>query len=186
MFLPTCGWVVPWSYARVHTHTHPQSFLLTQVCLLSFRACVQDTGLPVEADRYILIAANRWLPILLLFSCSVTDDSLWPHVLQNTRLPCPSPSPWACLNSSPLNGWCHPTISSCVVPFSSCLQSFPASQSFPMTQLFPSGSQSMGASAPASVFPMNIRGWFSLGWTGWISLQSKGLKSLIQYHSSKI
>ena len=131
--------------------------------------------LPVIEDRYILTAANRWLPILLLFSSSVVSDSLWPHVLQNTRLPCPSPFPRACSNSCPLSWWCHPTISSFVVPFSSCLQSFSASQSFPMNQLFPSGSQSIGASASASVFPMNIQGWFSLGWTGWISLQSKGL-----------
>ena len=110
----------------------------------------------------------------LLFSCSVMSNSLWPHGLQHTRLLCPSPSPRACSNSCPLSWWCHPTISSSVVPFSSCLQSFPASGSFLMCWLFASGGQSIGASALASVFPVNIRGWFPLGWTGWISLQSKG------------
>ena len=109
------------------------------------------------------------------FSCSVVSNSLWPHGLQHTRLPCPSPAPGVDSNSCPLSRWCHPTISSSVVPFSSCLQSFPASGSFPMNQFFASGSQSSGASASASVLPMNIQDWFPLGWTGWISLQSKGL-----------
>ena len=110
-----------------------------------------------------------------LFSCSVVSDSLPTHGLQRSRLPCPSPSPGACLNSSPSSRWCHPAISSSVVPFSSCLQSFPASRSFPMSQLFASGGHSIGASALASVLPMNIQGWFLLAWTGWISLLSKGL-----------
>ena len=112
---------------------------------------------------------------LFLFSHSVMSDSLWPHGLQHTRLPCPSPSPGVCLYSCPLSRWCHPTISSSVVPFSSCPQSFPASGSFPMSQLFVSGGQRIGVSASASVLPMNIQGWFPLGWTGLISLQSKGL-----------
>ena len=115
----------------------------------------------------------RWL--LLLFSRSVVSDSLWPHGLQHARLPCPSPSPQVCSDSCPLSRWCHPTISSFVVPFSSCLQSFPASGSFQMSQLFVSGGQSIGVSASTSVLPMNIQDWFPLGWTGWISLQSKGL-----------
>ena len=102
------------------------------------------------------------------FSHSVVSDFLWPHGLQHTRLPCPSPSLGACSNLCPLNQWCHPTISSSVVPFSSCLHSFPASESF----LFPSGGQSIGASASASVLPMTIQDWFPLGSTGWISLQS--------------
>ena len=109
------------------------------------------------------------------FSRSVVSDSLWPHELQHARLPCPSPTPQACSSSCPLSQWCHPTVSSSVIPFSSCLQSFPASGSFPMTQLLTSGGQSTGVSASASVFPMNIQDWFPLGWTGWISLQSKGL-----------
>ena len=107
------------------------------------------------------------------FSSSVMPDSLRSHGLQHARLPCPSPTPRACSNSCPSSWWCHPTISSSVIPFSSCLQSFPASGSFPMSQFFTSGDQSIGASA--SVLPMNIQDWFPLGLTGWISLQSKGL-----------
>ena len=108
-------------------------------------------------------------------SCSVVSDSLWPHELQHARLPCPSTTPGVYSNSCPLNWWCHPTISSSVVPFSSCLQSFPASGPFQMSQFFASGDQSIGVSVSVSVFPMNIQDWFPLGWTGWISLQSKGL-----------
>ena len=107
------------------------------------------------------------------FSCSVMSDSLWPHGLQHARLPCPSPTPRACSNSRPSSWWCHPTISSSVVPFSSHLHSFPASGSFPVSQFLASGGQSIGASA--SVLPMNIQDWCPLGWTGLISLQSKGL-----------
>ena len=107
------------------------------------------------------------------FSSSVMSVSLQPQGLQHTRLPCPSPTSGACSNSCPLSRWCHPTISFSVVTFSSCLQSFPASGSFPVTQFFASGGQSIGASA--SVLPMNTQDWFPLGWTGWISLQSKGL-----------
>ena len=103
------------------------------------------------------------------------SDSFWPHGLQHTRLPCPSPSPGVCSNSCPLSHWCHPTTSSSVTPFSSCPQSYPASGSFPMSQLFISGGQSTGASASASVLPVNIRGWFPVEWTGLISLQSKRL-----------
>ena len=109
------------------------------------------------------------------FSRSVVSDSLWPHGLQHTRPPCPSPTPGVYSNSGPLSQWCHPTISSSVVPFSSHLQSFPASGSFQMNQLFVSSGQSIGASASTSVLPMNIQDWFPLKWTGWISLQSKGL-----------
>ena len=109
------------------------------------------------------------------FSCSVVSDSLRPHGLQHARPPCPSPTPGTYSNSCPLSQWCHPAISSSVIPFSSCPQSFPASGSFPMSQLFASGGQSFGASASASVLPMNTQDWSPLGWTGWISLQSKGL-----------
>ena len=121
------------------------------------------------------------LPCLLFiyfsvqFSLSVVSDSLRPHGPQHTMLLCPSPTPRACSNSCPSSQWCHPTISSSVVPFSSCFQSFPASGSFPVSQFFASGGQSIGVSASASVLPMNIQDWFPLGWTGWISLQSKGL-----------
>ena len=109
------------------------------------------------------------------FSCSVMSDSLWPHGLPPSRPPCPSPTPRACLHSQFLELGCHPTISSSVVPFSSWHQFFPASGSFPMSRFFTSGGQSIGVSASASGLPTNIQDWSPLGWTGWISLQSKGL-----------
>ena len=130
----------------------------------------------------------RYLPswdLLLLFSCQVVSSSLQPHELQHARLPCPSLSPYICSNSCPLSQWCHPTISSSVIPFFSCPQSCPASGSFSMSQNFASGGQSIGASASASDLPMNTQDWSPLGWTDRISLQSKGLSSLLQYHSSK-
>ena len=109
------------------------------------------------------------------FSCSVMSNSLQPHGLQHTRPPCLSPIPGIYSNSCPLSWWCHPTISSSVIPFSSRLQSFPASGSFLLSQFFTSGGQSIGVSASTAVLPMNIQDWFPLGWTGWISLKSKGL-----------
>ena len=109
------------------------------------------------------------------FSRSVASNSLRPHGLQHARPPCPSPTPRVYSNSCPLSQWCHPTISSSVVPFSFHLQSFPTSGSFQMRQFFESGGQSTGVSASASVLPMNIQDWFPLGSTGWISLLSKGL-----------
>ena len=112
--------------------------------------------------------------LLLLFSCSLVSNSLRPHGLQHARLPCPSPFPRVCTNLCPLSCWCHPTISSYLIPFS-CLQSFPTSGSFPMSQLFALGGQSIEASALASVLPVNIQDWFPLELTGWISLLSKGL-----------
>ena len=124
--------------------------------------------------------------LLPLFSHSVVSNSLWPHGLQHTMPPCPSPTPRACSNSCPLSRWCHPTISSSDAPFSSCLQSCPASGSFQMSQLFTTDCQSIGASASASALPMNIQDWFPLGWTGLISLQSKGLSRVFQTHSSKV
>ena len=121
------------------------------------------------------------------FSLSVVSDSLQPHRLQHARPPCPSPTPGAYSNSCPLSRWCHPTISSSVIPFSSCPQSVPASRSFLMNQFFASGGQSIGVSASTSVLPMNIQDWSPLGWTGWISLQSKGLSrvfsnNIVQKH----
>ena len=113
--------------------------------------------------------------LLLLFSCLVMSDSLQPHGLQHTMFSCPSASPRVSSNSYPMSQWCHPTISSSVVPFFSCLQSFAASGSFPMSQLFASGGQSIRVSASASVLPMNIQDWFPLGLTGLIFLNSKGL-----------
>ena len=123
-------------------------------------------------------------------SCSLVSDCLWPHWLQHTRLPCPSPTPRACSNSCPSSQWWHSTVSSSVIPFSSCFQSFPGSGSFPVSQFFTSGGQSIGPSASLLVLPMNIQNWFLLGLTGWISLQSKGLSRVFsnntaQKHSSK-
>ena len=109
------------------------------------------------------------------FSHSVMSDTLWPQEPQHARPPCPSPTPRVHPNPCPLCHWCHPTISSSVVPFSSCPQSFPASGSFQMSQLSASGGQSIEVSASKSVPPMNTQDWFPLGWTDWISLQSKGL-----------
>ena len=109
------------------------------------------------------------------FSCSVMSDSLRPHESQHARPPYPSPTPGVHPNSRPSSWWCHPAISSSVIPISSCPQSLPASESFPMSQLFASGGQSIGISASTSVPPMNTQDWSPLGWTGWISLQSKGL-----------
>ena len=127
-----------------------------------------------------LRSTARWLILLLLllFSRSVVSGSFWPHGLQHTRLSCPSPTPGVHPNPCPLSQWCHPTISSSAVPYSSCPQYFPTWGSFPMSQLFASGGQGIGASASASVIPTNIQGRFPLGWTGWISLLSKGLSKV--------
>ena len=123
----------------------------------------------------------------LQFSCSVVSDSLQPHGLYHTSLPCPSPTPGACSNSCPSSQWWHPAISSCVIPFSPCLQSSPASESFQMSQFFASGCQSIGVSASASVLTMNVQDWFPLGLMGLISLQFKGLSrvfsnTIVQKH----
>ena len=109
------------------------------------------------------------------FSCSVVSNSLRPHESQHARPPCPSPTSRVHSDSHPVSQWCHPAISSSIVPFSSCPQSLPASESFPMSQLFTWGGQSTGVSALASFPPKKSQGWSPLGWTGWISLQSKGL-----------
>ena len=126
---------------------------------------------------------------LVQFSWSVVSDSLLPHGLQHARPPCPSPTPGVYSNSCPLSRWYHPTISSSVIPFSSCLQPLPASGSFQMSQFFISGGQSAGVSASVSVVQRNIQGWFPLGWTDWISLKSKGLSRVfsnttVQKHQS--
>ena len=127
--------------------------------------------------------------ISIQFSRSVMSYSLRPYWLQHARPPCPSPTPGVHPDSCPLSRWCHPTISSSVIPFSSCPQSFPASGSLPMSQLLASGGQSIGVSTSTSVLPMNTQDWYPLGWTGWISLQSKGLSRVfsnttVQKHQS--
>ena len=119
------------------------------------------------------------------FSLLVLSDSLQPHEQQHTRPPCSSPTPGAYPNSCPLSWWCHPTILSSVVPFSSCLQSFPTSGSFQISQLFASGGQNIGASASTSVLPMNTQDWFPLGLTAWISLQSEGLSRVFSNTTSQ-
>ena len=139
--------------------------------------------------NYMFCREKKWVPIRVFssiqFSLSVMSDSLRPHELQHARPPCPSPIPRIHPNPCPSSRWCHPTISSSVVPFSSCPQSFPASGSFQMSQLFASRGQSIGISASTSVLPMNTQDWSPLGWTGWISLQSKGL-SRVFYSTTTI
>ena len=125
--------------------------------------------------RFLLLNQNFWV---LLFSSSVVSNSLWPHELQHARLPCAILFPGVCWNSYPLSQWCHPTISSSDALFSFCHQFFPASGSFPMSWLFASGGQIIGASSSASVLPVNIQGWFSLGLTDLIALLSKGLSTV--------
>ena len=122
--------------------------------------------IPHHLTSYIPFPKNDLQTLMYQFSCSVTSDSLWPHGLQHTMFPCPSPTPKACSNSCPSSQWCHPTISSSVVPSSSCLQSFPASGSFPVSQFFAPGGRSIGVSASASVLPMNSLDWSPLGLVG--------------------
>ena len=135
----------------------------------------RDVTLPTK----VRLVKSMVFPVVMYgsvqFSCSVLSDSLQSHQLKHARPPCPSPTPRVYSNSCPSSRWCHPAISSSVVPFSSCPQSLPASESFPMSQLFTWGGQSTGLSALASVLPKNTQGWSPLEWTGWISLQSKGL-----------
>ena len=122
-----------------------------------------------------ILSLSLILTFSVQFICSVMSNSLRPHGLQHARPPCPLPTPGVYPNPCPLSRWCHPTISSSIAPFSSCPQSFPASGSFQMSQLFASGGQSIGVSASTSVLPVNTQDWSPLGWTGWISLYSKGL-----------
>ena len=129
----------------------------------------------ISVSHYMGLESKCSVEPFSQFSHSVMSSSLWPHGLQHARLPCPSPTLRACTNSCPSRWWYYPTISSSVITFSSCLQSFPASRSFPMSQCITTGGQSIGVAASISILPMNIQDWFPLGWTGWISLLSKGL-----------
>ena len=146
--------------------------ILTVPGMESINICLMING----QFNHLLFSFSMISPVQ--FSHSVVSNSLRPHGLQHTRLPCPSPTPGAYSNSCSLSRWCHPTISSSVIPFSSHLQSFPASGSFQMSQFFTSDGQRIGVSASASVISMNIQDWFPLGLTGLISLQSKGLSSI--------
>ena len=152
-------------------------------------SCLVPPGPSHEANKAVHRALNKsvlghwstpvhaWslVVVSVQFSCSVVFDSLWPRESHHARPPCPPPTPGVYSNSCPLSRWCQPAISSSVIPFSSCPQSLPASESFPMSQLFAWGGQSIGVSALASVLPKNTQGWSPLEWTGWISVQSKGL-----------
>ena len=146
---------------RSHRHT--------QKCLTRY------SGYPLVHSSWYMKFTKIVNQVSVQFSHLVVSDSLWPHEQQHARPPCPSPTPGVYPNSCTLSQWYHPTISSSVVPFSSCPQSFPASGSSQMSQLFTLGGQSIGVSASASVLPMNTQDWSPLGWTDWISLQSKGL-----------
>ena len=170
----TFKWILPatWISLEVHSPLVPErnSALLTpwfwpRETSLHFKVCVILSYHPL----------NQCNSSSVQFSHSVMSDSLQPHEPQHARPPCPSPTPRVHPNPCPLSWWCHPTIISSVIPFSSCPQSFPASGSFQMSQLFASGGQSTGVSASTSVLSVNTQDWSPLGWTGWISLQSKGL-----------
>jgi len=149
-----------------------------------FLMCSETRGKKKDVLLRIKLENFRWRAASIVCKpnscCSVVSLclTLWSHGLQHARLPCLSPSPGACSNSCPLSWWCHPTISFSVAHFSSCLQSFPASGSSSVSQFFSPGGQSIGASASASVLPMNIQGWFPLGWSGLISLQSQELSKV--------
>ena len=148
----------------------------------------EKAGLKLNFQKMKIMASGlitSWPISSVKFSRSVVSDYLHPHGLQHARPPCPSPTPGVYPNSCLLSRWCHPAISSSVVPFSSCLQSSPGSGSFQMSQFFASGGQSMGVSASTSVLPVNTQDQSPLGWTGWISLVQGTLKSLLQHHSSK-
>ena len=166
-------------YTHTHTHTHTYTHIYThispEVCFGKFLVSINNITIihhPNPRKAMLLKLTS------VQFSSVEMLSHLWPHGLQHSRLPCPSPTPGVYVNSFPLSRWCHPTISSSVVPFFSLLQSSPASGSFPMSQFFASGGQSIGVSASASVLMMNTQDWFPLGWTGWIFLQSKGLSGV--------
>ena len=151
-----------------HVSTATEGLLLYFLVLNNWNLSRQQEGRASTPTRLHLFSSVQ-------FSCSVVSNSLWPHESQHARPPCPSPPPGARSNSCLSSQWCHPAISSSVVPFSSCPQSLPALESFPMSQLFASGGQSIGVSALPSVLPKNTQDWSPLEWTGWISLQSMGL-----------
>ena len=171
----------PWAPKSLQVVIAAMKFSSVKVSLnwnsLNFIEFIQLNSMSIIERKFNSVQISAMIPQFssIQFSHSVMFNSLWPNGLQHARLPCPSPTPRACSNSRPLSQWCHPTISSSVIPFSSCLQSFPASGSFQMIWFFTSGGQSIGASASKSVFPNNVQDWFPLEWAGLISLQSKGL-----------
>ena len=171
--------LVTWSWVTVVSETNSLTLVISGLVFI----CVQlfaNLYAGQEATVRTGHGTTDWFQIgkgihSVQFSHSVMSDSLRPHESQHTRPLCPSPTPGVYSNSCPSSWWCHPAISSPVFPFSSCPQSLTASESFPMSQLFPWGGRSIGVSASTSVLPMNTQDWPPLGWTGWISLQSKGL-----------
>ena len=183
MIIISCSFTIQYAFTLYNIFIF-SVFGFWDFCFLWF-ACVSSDNIGKNyfyIRRYVSVQFSS-----VQFSRSVVSDSLWPHGVQHARLPCLSATPRACSNLCPSNQWCHPTISPSVVPFSSCPQSLPASGSFPVTQFFTSGGQSIGVSASASALPVNIQDWFPLGWTGWISLQSKGLSrvfsnTMVQKH----
>ena len=170
-YSPVCGSPTWWVWDFILSILH-SSYLLIAASSLTL-----DVG-------YLFVGGFQCPPAdgcsisSVQFSRSVVSDCLWPHESHHARPPCPSPTPGVYSNSCPLSRWCHPAISSSVIPFSSCPQSLTASGSFPMSQLFAWGGQSIGVSASVSVLPMNTQDWSPLGWTGWISWQSKGLSKV--------
>ena len=176
-----CPWNSPGKNIRVGCHSLLQGTHPTQRLNLGLQDWRQISFLPSETPGkpllffttllFVILSTTFFLSLKLLFTCSVMPNILQLHGLQHIRLLSSSPSPRVCSNSCPLSQWCHPTILPSVVPFSSCLQSFPASGSFQMSQLFTWGGQSIGVSASPSVLPMNTQDLSPSGWTGWISLQ---------------
>ena len=169
---------MPWSGKWQHTSVFLPEKFHEQKSLVGYSSWGRKESDMIELVRMHNVALTIFLYSnfsSVQFSCSVMSNSLQPHGLQHARPPCPSPTPGDYPNSSPLSRWCHPAISSSVIPFSSNLQSLPASESFPVSQFFASGGKSIGVSASTSVLPMNTEDWFPLGWTGWMALQSKGL-----------
>ena len=164
-----------WPLEEISNNWRWQGEDMENTWVLEDAAGLEMLSSEVVAMRVINYNVHWYLFSSVQFSCSVVSDSLWPHELQHTRPPCPSPTQGVHSNSCALSQWCHPAISSSVIPFSSCPQSLPASGSFPMSQLFAWGGQSIGVSTSASVLPMNTQDWSPSEWTGWTSLQSKGL-----------
>ena len=152
--------------------TESKPFSHASIITKILKSTETDSAAHVPRNFCFTQPIDFWCLVFSQFSRSVVSDSLQPHESQHARPPCPSPTPGVYSNSSPLSRWCHPTISSSVVPFSSCPQYLPTSGSFPMSQLFAWGGQSIGVPASESVLPMNTQDWSALGWTGWISLQS--------------
>ena len=166
------------------TNLQKQSQERNRILMRQVACCENLSQLPCSQNQLQEKETTLQIP-WVQFSCSVMSNSLWPHGLQHARLPCLSTTPGAYSNSCPLSQWCHPTISASVIPFFPCLQSFPASGTFPMSWLFASFGQSIGVSASTSVLPMNTQDWSPLGWTGWISLLSKGLSRVFTYTTAQ-